>query len=223
MKKAVSSIQKLLIIWQLTGRSPIACWRTIFINIVRKNIISTSRLDFVCTRYCSLSFDKSARVIINKTFVLGHKQLKNSKLETRISVGKNGTLIVNGYFSIYYGTEIRIYEGAILSLNGGFCNNGVRIICGKKISIGKNCAIGPEVVIRDTDQHRLLSPGFEVAKDIIIGDHVWIGTRALILKGVTIGDGAIVAAGAVVTKDVPSRCLVAGIPAKVVRENVEWE
>ena len=56
-----------------------------------------------------------------------------------------------------------------------------------------------------------------------IGNKVWIATNALILPGVSIGDGAIVAAGAVVTKDVPAKCMVAGVPARVVKENVEWK
>jgi acetyltransferase-like isoleucine patch superfamily enzyme len=56
-----------------------------------------------------------------------------------------------------------------------------------------------------------------------IGSHVWIGARALILKGVRIGDGAVVAAGSVVTRDVPSRALVAGNPAQVIREDVSWD
>ncbi len=58
---------------------------------------------------------------------------------------------------------------------------------------------------------------------IIIGDNVWVGTRAVILKGVTIGGGAIVAAGAVVTKDVPPRTIVGGNPAHVIRENASWK
>ena len=58
---------------------------------------------------------------------------------------------------------------------------------------------------------------------IVIGNHVWIGRRAMIMKGVTIGDGAVVAAGAIVTKDVPPNCVVAGVPARVVKENIFWE
>lgn len=56
-----------------------------------------------------------------------------------------------------------------------------------------------------------------------IGNKVWIASGAMILRGVTIGEGAIIAAGAIVSKDVPARCMVAGVPAKVVKENVYWK
>ena len=59
-------------------------------------------------------------------------------------------------------------------------------------------------------------------RPLTIGDHVWIGTGAMVLGGVTIGDGAVVAAGSVVTKDVPGKVIVAGNPARVVREDVSW-
>jgi acetyltransferase-like isoleucine patch superfamily enzyme len=62
-----------------------------------------------------------------------------------------------------------------------------------------------------------------MTQEVFIGNNVWIGNRAIIMKGVTIDDGAIIAAGSIVTKDVPARCLVAGVPAKVVRENVQWK
>lgn len=65
--------------------------------------------------------------------------------------------------------------------------------------------------------------GKEKTAPIQIGNHVWIGARAIILKGVTIGDGVVVAAGAVVTKDVPPNTLVGGVPAKIIKENISWE
>ena len=58
---------------------------------------------------------------------------------------------------------------------------------------------------------------------IHIGNHVWVGVRAIILKGVTIGDGAIIAAGSVVTRDVPANTLVGGVPAKIIKDNISWE
>ncbi len=62
-----------------------------------------------------------------------------------------------------------------------------------------------------------------MTKLVRIGNHVWIGMNVLILKGVTINDGAIIAAGSVVTRDVPANCLAAGVPAYVIKENVTWE
>ncbi|MBP6872851.1 MAG: acyltransferase [Bacteroidales bacterium] len=77
-------------------------------------------------------------------------------------------------------------------------------------------------MIRDSDNHNVLKEGYVQSKPILIGDNVWIGMRAIILKGVTIGNGSIVAAGAVVTKDVPPNTVVGGVPARVIRENVSW-
>ena len=78
------------------------------------------------------------------------------------------------------------------------------------------------MLIRDSDNHTIIG-GKEKTAPIKIGNHVWIGARATILKGVKIGDGAVVAAGAVVTRDVPPNTLVGGVPAKIIKENVSWE
>lgn len=99
-----------------------------------------------------------------------------------------------------------------------FVNSGCSIGAALKVSIGHNCAIGNFTLIMDSDFHDVddhSKPG--VAEPVIIEDDVWIGARATILKGVTIGRGAVVAAGAVVTKDVPPRSLVGGVPARVIR------
>lgn len=74
----------------------------------------------------------------------------------------------------------------------------------------------------DRDYHKLDSDE-ETFRPVKIGDRCWIGCNSIILKGVTLGEGAVVAAGSVVTKDVPPRTLVGGNPARVLRENIEWK
>jgi acetyltransferase-like isoleucine patch superfamily enzyme len=93
---------------------------------------------------------------------------------------------------------------------------------GKNVIIGKYVMCGPEVVIA-MGEHNFNSPrvpiifsGQPKIKKTILGDDVWIGQRALIRQGVKIGNGAIVAMGAVVTKDVPEYKIVAGVPAKII-------
>lgn len=99
--------------------------------------------------------------------------------------------------------------GARSIINRGCCidaRNGLRI--------GADVSISPEVAILTT-QHDLNDPEFSLqGRAVVIEDHVWIGMRATVMPGVTIGRGAVVAAGAMVTKDVASLDIVAGVPAR---------
>lgn len=130
-----------------------------------------------------------------------------------------------GIMSIGYGSYIHVGACAYLQIGNSFINREVKIICNKRITIGNGCVIAMGTVIRDNDggNHKILSPDYINCKPVTIGNHVWIGENVMILKGVTIGDGAIIAAGSLVTKDIPPHCLAMGSPAKVVRENVEWQ
>ena len=85
------------------------------------------------------------------------------------------------------------------------------------VTVGRDCQIGWDAIITDSDQHARAGLG-EATRPVVLGDRVWVGARAVILKGVTVGDGAVIAAGSVVTRDVPANTLVAGQPARVVRE-----
>ena len=91
------------------------------------------------------------------------------------------------------------------------------------ITIGKDVMMGPEVIVY-TSSHAhsrtdisMMKQGFEEPRPVTIGNDVWIGRRAMIMPGVTIGDGCIIAAGAVVTRSTPPYTIIAGVPAKVVK------
>ena len=100
-----------------------------------------------------------------------------------------------------------------------FVNSGCAFQDQGGIEIGDDCLIGHQVVFATLDHD--LDPfkrGNMIAAPIKIGDRVWIGSHATILSGVTVGDNAIIAAGAVVTRDVPADTVVAGVPAKVIKK-----
>lgn len=95
------------------------------------------------------------------------------------------------------------------------------------VKIGNNCMFAYDIDIRNSDSHSIISldsgKRINPAKDIKIEDRVWIGAYSKILKGVTICQDSVVGIGSVVTKNVPNNTVVAGIPAKVVRENIIWD
>ncbi|MEL5894387.1 DapH/DapD/GlmU-related protein [Bacteroides sp. GD17] len=142
---------------------------------------------------------------------------------TTFLVKSNGRVEITD-FAAHSGSTIVVMEYAVLKIKSGFINRNTTIVCSKEITIGENITIAQNVIIRDSDIHHLIVDGKELenAKPICIGNNVWIGTGAIILKGVTIGDNAVIAAGAVVTKDVPANTLFAGNPAEMKKTNVQW-
>lgn len=178
---------------------------------------------FIVYRNTRLFIRPSAKVIAHQKFGINCSWAGSSPYSFELILKDNAQLVVNGVFHLYAGGKISVNEGAVLQLGNGYINNNVNIACFSKIAIGEGVAIAENVVIRDSDNHHLNGNTKEqMTQPIHIGDHVWIGMNAIILKGVTIGEGAVIAAGALVNKDVPARALVAGVPAKVIKQDVSW-
>lgn len=106
-----------------------------------------------------------------------------------------------------------------------WANNNLVIICeGEGVYIGKDTLIGTNVEIYDSDFHEIQLAhrkfGVAATKKVHIGNKVWLGSNVKILKGVTIGDNSIIANGSVVSRSIPENVIAAGIPAKVIRNEI---
>lgn len=144
-----------------------------------------------------------------------------------------GVRVLQRNATIELGRKVQLHRGVKLSVWGNECHSTLvigdntavgdrtEIHAGKLVEIGSGCNIAWDVCIMDRDYHKFNSH-IEEIKPVKIGNNVWIGCSCLILKGVTIGDGAVVAAGSVVTKDVAPKTLVGGNPAKVLKEDIYW-
>lgn len=165
-----------------------------------------------------------AKLICSNRLDIGFKPINLYK--TLVNMGQDSKLIADGSVSINNGSRVSIGKNASLKIgNGTSIGEKARIMVDESISIGSNCLISWDVQILDSDQHHIyidnvLQPN---TKPIVIGDNVWVGARSTILKGVTIGNGAIIAAGSVVTRNVPEKTLVGGNPAKIIKTSVKWE
>lgn len=133
----------------------------------------------------------------------------NVKIGEKSRIGDLAELTTNHDGVIRIGREVRL-------------NRGATICAYTEVSIGDYSMVGEFVSIRDANhgirKGELVRSQPHDAKPIRIGSDVWVGRGACILPGVTIGDGAIIGANSIVTKDVPPDCIAAGIPAKIIRE-----
>ncbi|PSW21984.1 sugar O-acetyltransferase [Photobacterium sanctipauli] len=141
---------------------------------------------------------------------------EKTELIKRLFGKADDTTALNGNFFCDYGYNITVGKNFYMNANG------VILDCGK-VTIGDYVMIGPNVTLCTAGHPLDAKTRYtyeEFAKPITIGDKVWIGANVLVLPGVTIGDGAVVGGGSVVTKDVPADTVVVGNPARVVKENI---
>jgi len=145
-----------------------------------------------------------------------------------ILVKKNGSIRIGRRTTVWPGVKLTCLgsdhaKPAQLSI-GQYCSIGDRtqIHCCDRVTIGDYVLVSWDVNILENNFHTTTDGGIKSAP-VTIEDNVWIGCRAIILSGVTIGKGSIVAAGAVVSKDVPPGMLVAGNPAREIRPTGPWK
>ena len=152
-----------------------------------------------------------------------NKSGKLLRVEKGVRVMKNnGTISLGDRVLLHRYVKLSSYGGSIEIGNNSYIGDRTEIHSGKSVKIGSGVNIAWDCNILDRDYHAFESDS-EVIKSVVIEDNVWIGCRSIVLKGVTIGEGSVVAAGSVVTRDVPPKCLVAGNPAKIIKENVRWK
>lgn len=209
-------------------------WKFLKWNFLTKKIKRRNGAKILPMNHSVMYLGKNSEVVLNSNFKLNaNSKVRNSHTVTSCRIDDNASLSVgsNGKsFQLFYGCDVIVFSGGKLTLKSGFCNSDTKIRCKNSITIGEGVVISHNVTIEDYDGHQLYhvldngeKKAVNISEPIVIGDHVWIGAKATILKGVTIGDGAVVAAGSVVTTDIPPKCLCAGVPARVIKENVEWE
>lgn len=197
------------LVWQMLRRG----------NAVRRGLLNACWLAEARLR----GFELGEQIILNGRPCL--QRHPGSRIAMADGVSLNSSLRSNplGCFQPVVLRTLRPAAEIILGRGVGISSSSV--CAARRIHIGEGTFVGAGVMIFDNDFHSPVGEwtwgdaAADNPKPIVIGRGVFIGTRAIILKGVTIGDRAIVGAGAVVTKDVPARCLVAGNPARVIPQD----
>lgn len=144
---------------------------------------------------------------------------------SRLILRDYSKLVCKGQLWAFEAVRIECLPNAVLEIgNKTYINHDSEIRCREHISIGNNVSIAYGVLIQDSDYHTIFDDEGKAKPQtlpISIEDNVWIGANAIILKGVTLGEGSVVAAGSVVTKSAPANSLIAGNPARVIKQNIK--
>lgn len=144
------------------------------------------------------------------------------RLYGRCHVNNEGTITIGDRLRMHGGTvrcELTAHQGGRLEIGHRvFVNYGSSISAHTSVTIGDGCLIGQYSIIMDCDYHSMDgADGHGEPRPIVIEDGVWLGARTIVLKGVTIGRGSVIAAGSVVTRDIPRGVVAGGAPARMLR------
>lgn len=150
-------------------------------------------------------------------------------IDAKINIlGDNNTLILKDNVRLLGPCTISMLGNATLILGENCGVRGVNFnIKDGKVSFGRLCMFSYGINIRNHDSHKVFFTNetlqMNQPKDIMVGDHVWIGQNVTILKGVNVGNDSVIGFGSVVTKGCGINCILAGNPAKIVKENINWD
>lgn len=168
-------------------------------------------------------------VSIGKSIILRGMPIIRVARQASVKIGDRVTLSSDNkrsHVNMYSPVKLQVGPGASLTIGSDTRIHGTSIHAQQRISIGSRCLIAANCQIIDSSAHELSMANPEkrilsrrsTPNPIVIHDNVWIGTGCIILPGVEIGEGSVIAAGSVVTKSIPPRCLAGGNPARVIRQ-----
>jgi acetyltransferase-like isoleucine patch superfamily enzyme len=170
---------------------------------------------------------RNGRAVINAKWSLRQADQVGARVRVRgrPAVSNHGRMVIGErvqLVSTIATLELVADEGGLLEIGErSLVNFGCSLVATELVRIGPRCQIGPYTMMLDNDFHRV-EPERRLERPpsapIIIGENVWVGARVIVMAGVTVGDDSCIGAGSVVTGDVPPRTLVAGVPARVIRE-----
>jgi acetyltransferase-like isoleucine patch superfamily enzyme len=167
-------------------------------------------------------------VVLGKKVRFLGKPITSIANESKVHIGARTVICSDSRYTelgVNHPVIIRtLRPGAVISIGEDSGMSGTVLCAALSIAIGRDCLIGANVTITDTDFHSLNPVGRRYNKDfnsisakpVAIGNNVFVGASSVILKGVSIGDNCVIGAGSVVTSDIPTNSIAAGNPARVI-------
>ncbi len=196
-------------------------WKTIWFNFISKHVERSDGGLILIYKNTTISFEEGSKLIVNGGLCfLGSGSPVGSRNTTLIRLEQNSIMSLQANCTINYGTDILLKRDSEFKMGyDSYLNCRCVVRCHYRIELGSGCITGTEVDLRDIYDHTI--NGVQKKCATIIGNHVWMGARVMVL-GAKISDGCVIGACALVTKDIPPKCIAYGVPAVVHKKDIEW-
>lgn len=191
---------------------------------------------------CRRSIRGTGHAIVTQDAVLRNVRFRLRGSDHRIVIGPQARLsglvicMEGTGHQLFIGSDVRVHAGA-MSFYDDRCTISIGdrtsiyeasfgVMEGGRISVGESCLFASAVDVRNGDSHSIIDVAsggrLNAAADVVIGEHVWLGARVMVLKGSRIAANSIVGAGSIVAGALPGGCIAAGAPARVIAHGVTW-
>lgn len=199
----------------------------IYLNYFSTNVIRHGQGKIIPYKNSCIELNKNSEIhIYDGSIEIGKNKVKGSKTETYLRLRENAKWYVHESCDIAFSCTIEILKNALIDSKYFTMNINSTIISKKHISIGHNVMIGRNVIIYDSDFHSLYNNKGEIINEdsnVIINDNVWIGTNSIILKGIILENGVVVAANTIITNSVNEKELIVTKKENMIlNSNIEW-
>lgn len=210
-------------------------------NVNLNNLSKNLKFFGTYDRSCTFEFSSRAKMALSKDLLkINIVQMGNclSITNAKISIAS-----VSGTITIFVGSDspkvfigdntsgvfhFRLWRSSTIIIKEKTTSNGLSVVCDKsEVIIGSDCLFSDGILLQSADQHGIVDiPTGRITNNRIrkinIGDHVWVGRKSTLLPDVSVGKGAVIGAGSIVSKNIPDTCIAAGVPAKVIKKNKTW-
>ena len=182
-----------------------------YLNYMSHSVVRMDGSKIIPYKNSVVEIQKDAKIyLVDGDIEVGCDALKESRRETDIRLHEGAIWSAVGGAKVSYGTTIEILEGALLNSKYFTMNSNSTMVVAKRIDLGQDVMMARNVILYDSDFHQITNEYDEVTnppEDVKIGDHVWLATNCMVLKGTQIGDGCMIGANSTVKGMVPANSM----------------
>lgn len=189
----------------------------LYYNFLCRNVVRDKGKFLLPNRGTRIELHRGAKIVLHGNLCLNENKYPHSRAEAYLRLRSGAVLDVSGAVSLMYGGTVEVHKNACLRMGSCTIQTGAVIVCAYRMSIGQGCLFSRMCYVSDSDHHRVVDRDGNITnypRETVIGDNVWVGVKATVMKGAKLGDGCAVGANSMVGGKTKGHMLVMDEPAR---------